>query len=236
VTQAAPAAQPAAELPPAAQVIERFVGAIGGREAVQRYKSRRQTGTFELPAQGISGELELLAAAPDLMRLRVTLPGIGVLEQGFDGRVAWLVNPLTGPMVLDGRARAQVQMDADFYEALHLPDRFAAMETLERTTFEGTPAYKVRLLRRSGEADVEFFAVDSGLLLGTTVSRTTPMGDVQTTTVLSEYRDFGGVLMPTRIRQQVMGVEQIMTIARVEFDTLDRAAFAPPPSIAALVK
>ncbi len=233
----AAAGQPAtSELPPAPALIERFVAAIGGRDAVLRHKTRRQVGTLTLPAQGVSGELEILAAAPDLVRLRVKLAGIGEIEQGFDGRVAWLVNPMTGPMVLDGRARAHMQMDADFYEELHRADRFAALETLERTTFEGTPAYKVRLVRPTGEVDLEFFAVDSGLLLGSVVSRTTPMGEVETTTVLSDYREFGGVRLPTRIRQRVMNVEQVLTIAHVEFDTLDRTAFAPPPAIAALVK
>lgn len=229
-------AQPVGDLPPAPAIIERFVGAIGGREAVLRHKTRRQVGTFSVPAQGVSGDLEILAAAPDLLRVRITLAGIGEIEQGFDGRVAWLVNPMTGPMLLEGKARAQMQMDADFYEALHAPDRFSALETLERTAFEGVPAYKVRCVRPSGEVDVEFFAVDSGLLLGSIVSRATPMGEVHTTTILSDYRAFGGLSMPTRIVQRAMGIEQVLAIARVEFDTLDRAAFAPPPAIAALVK
>lgn len=230
------AAQAASDLPPASQIIERFVRAVGGREALLGHKSRRQVGTFSLPAQGVTGDLEMLAAAPDLVRIRVTIAGIGEIEQGFDGRVAWLVNPMMGPMVLDGRARAHLQMDADFYEELHAPERFSTVETLERATFDGVPAYAVRLTRRSGEVDVEYFAIDSGLLVGTVARRVTPMGEVETTTVLSDYREFGGVKLPMRIVQRAMGIEQVLTIARVEFDTLDRAAFAPPPAIAALVK
>lgn len=225
-----------ADLPPARDIIDRFVAAIGGADAVRKFKSRRAVGTFSVPAQGISGALEVLAAAPDRQLLRIAVSGLGEVQQGFDGRVAWLIDPMTGPRVLEGAAYSQMQMDADFYGELHDAKHYTKIETVGREEFEGIQAYKVRLIRPSGEEDFEYFAVDSGLLVGNSVTRMSPMGPLPAITVFGEYKDFGGVKLATRIVQKVMGVEQIMTVTTVEHDKVDASAFALPAPIKALVK
>jgi len=127
-------------------------------------------------------------------------------------------------------------MDADFYGELHDAKHYPKIETVSREDFEGMPAYKVRLLRPSGEEDFEYFAVDSGLLVGNSVTRMSPMGPMPATTVFSEYKDVGGLRIATRVVQKVMGVEQVMTLTTIEHDKLDASAFALPASIRALVK
>jgi hypothetical protein len=229
-------AQDAAKLPSGREVVDRYVEAIGGKAAVTKYKSTRVEGTFSVPAQGLKGTLEVLSAAPDRFLLRVTLPGVGEIANGFDGTVGWLMDPMMGPMLLEGEALAEMKIDADYYGALHDGAHYKSLETVERTVFEGTPVYKVRVERRTGGEDFEFYAVASGLLVGSTGKRTLPMGTFDVTNVLSDYEDFGGLRLATRSRQRMMGIEQVMTIGSVEFDTVDGAAFALPPPIKALVK
>jgi len=178
----------------------------------------------------------VLAAAPDRQLLRIGVSGLGEIQQGFDGRVAWLIDPMTGPRVLEGAAYSQMQMDADFYGELHDAKHYTKIETVAREEFEGVPAFKIRLIRPSGEEDFEYFAVDSGLLVGNSVTRISPMGPMPAIAVFSEYKDFGGVRIATRIVQKVMGVEQIMTLITVEHDKVNPSAFALPASIKALVK
>jgi hypothetical protein len=229
-------AQDAAKLPTGREVIDRYVEAIGGRAAVMKYTSTKVTGTFSVPSQGLNGTMEILTAAPDHFLLRVTLPGVGEIANGFDGTVGWMMDPMMGPMLLKGESLAQMKVDADYFAALHDDANVKSLQTVERTVFEGTPAYKVRVERPSGGADFEFYDVASGLLLGSTGRRTLPMGSFDVTNVLSDYKDFGGLRLPTRSRQRMMGMEQVMTIAAVEFDAVSAAAFALPPQIEALVK
>jgi hypothetical protein len=229
-------AQDAATLPSGREVVDRYVEAIGGKAAVTKHKTTRVEGTFSVPAQGLNGTLEVLSAAPDRFLLRVTLPGVGQIANGFDGTVGWLVDPMMGPMLLQGAALAEMKADADYYGALHDDGTYRSLETVERTVFEGTPVYKVRVERRSGGEDFEFYDIASGLLAGSTGKRTLPMGTFDVTTVLSDYKDFGGLRLATRSRQRMMGIEQVMTIGSVEFDTVDATTFALPPSIKALVK
>lgn len=223
-------------LPPARTIVDRYVEATGGRDALKKHSSRRAVGKISMPAQGVEGDLEILAARPDLMRLRMTLPGVGEIQSGYDGRIGWTVNPLTGPMLQQGKSLEQLKLDADFDSSLHSDKQFTSLETIEKTTFEGRPAYKVKAVRPTGDEDLEFFDVETGLMLGAIVTRESPMGPVKATHVTSDYKQYGGTKIASKITQRLMGTEQIITITAVEFDTVDKAAFVPPPQIQALVK
>jgi hypothetical protein len=212
------------------------VQAIGGREAVLRHSSLRAVGTFSMPAQGIAGTVERFAARPDRFRERVAMSGVGDMQLGFDGSVGWMVTPMTGPMVLTGKQLEQLRRDAEFDAALHDPSGFTALETVEHVEFEGRPAYKVRALRTNGDEDFEFFDADNGLLIGSIVTRESPLGTMKATNVMSDYRAFSGLQLPTRQVQRVLGTEQVVTITSVEFGGVDPKTFAPPASILALVK
>jgi len=223
-------------LPAGRAVIDRFIDAMGGADTLRKYRSQRAIGTFEVPGPGIHGQIEVLSAAPNLMRQRLMVPGLGAVESGFDGTVGWLDDPTIGPMVLDGKALEQMKVDADFYAALHGDHLYRTIETVERTTFEGTAAYKVRLVTASGDEQFEYFSIESGLLVGGQSVRVLPMGEFPTTTVMNEYKSFGGLRLATRWVQRSMGVEQTITITNVEFDGVDPAVFALPDRIKALVK
>ena len=110
------------------------------------------------------------------------------------------------------------------------------MTTVEKTTFEGRPAYKVRLVKKSGAEDFQFYDVETGLKAGTLTTRTTPMGTISGTTVETDYKKFGNMLVPTTIRQTVMGVQQVITVSSVTYDKVPAEAFTPPAAIQALLK
>lgn len=223
-------------LPPARTLVDRFVAATGEKDVMAKHTSRRAVGHISMPAQGVEGDVEILSARPNLMRLRMTIPGVGEIQSGYDGKTGWSVNPLTGPMLMQGRSFDQMKADSDFDVSLHPDTIYKSLETVEKTTFEGRPAYKVRALRVTGEEDLEFFDVENGLMLGAIVTRESPMGPMKATHVNSDYKDFGGVKMASKITQRLMGTEQVITIAEVEYDKVDKSAFVPPAQIQALIK
>lgn len=224
------------KLPAAREIIDRYIEASGGREAMARHESRRAVGRISMPAQGVEGDVEIFAARPALMRLRMTIPGVGEIQSGYDGKVAWSLNPLTGPMLMQGKALEQTKADADFDSSLHPDTLYKLLETVEKTTFEGRPAYKVRAVRTNGDEDFEYYDAENGLLLGAEVTRESPMGPVKATHVTSDYKDFGGVKIASRVAQRLMGTEQVITISQIEFDKVDKSVFDLPPAIQALVK
>jgi len=231
-----PQSQAPARLPAAREIIDRHIKEIGGRAAILAQTSTHTTGTVSLPAAGLTGKLEAFHAKPNKFLQRMTLPGIGDLEEGFDGTVGWSISPLTGPTIIDGKQLEQRGFDADFFEELKAPDRYQSITTVEKTTFDGRPAYKIRLLKHTGEEDVEFYDVESGLKAGAISTRESPMGPIQGTTVTTDYKKFGLLLQPTTMKLSLMGTQMIMSVSNLEYGNVDPSRFVPPAQIKALIK
>ena len=101
-------------MPSARDVVDRHIAAIGGEAAYKGVKSIHATGRFEIPAQRITGDLDLFEGRPDKQLYRVNVPGVGRVENGYNGKVGWTVSPLSGPEVLSGRQLSEVADDAWF--------------------------------------------------------------------------------------------------------------------------
>jgi hypothetical protein len=226
---------PAAALPPARSIVDRHIQAIGGADALRRHQSMHVTGTLTMAAAGIEGRLDAYAARPNKSLLRVSLGGVGEVTEAFDGQIGWSISPLTGPMLLEGRQLEEKRFDAEYDHELRSEARYTSLTTIERIEFEGRPCYKVRLVRTIGGEDFEFYDVDTGLKAGSVTTRETPMGTVTGTTIESEYRRFGSLLHPTTVRSRIGGVEQIVTITRIEYDSVPSSIFDMPPDIRALL-
>jgi hypothetical protein len=233
----APAPERDAALPSARQVIDRHIAAIGGRAAILARTSSHASGSMSIPSTGMTGSVDVFAAKPDKSLFRMTIGGIGAIEEGFDGTIGWSLSPMTGPALVQGKELEQKRFESDFFSDLHPDERYDAMWTVEKTDFEGRPCYKVRLVRRgSSSEEFEFYDVETGLKAGGISTRESPMGPITSTSVESNYRKFGPLLQPTTIKATAMGLQQVITIANVEYDNVDPAVFEPPATIKALVK
>jgi hypothetical protein len=231
-----PNTQATESLPAARTIVDRHIKEVGGREAILAQTTTYATGTVSLPAAGLTGKLEAFHAKPNKFLQRMTLPGIGEIEEGFDGTVGWSISPLTGPTLLDGKQLEQRKFDADFFHELKANDRYESMTTLEKTTFEGRPAYKIRLLKKGGEEDFEFYDAETGLKAGTISTRDSPMGPMESTLAWTDYKKFGGLLQPATTKVSVMNTQMILAITTVEYGKVDPSVFTLPPAIKALIK
>lgn len=242
LAQATAAAPPAAQTPadtalPAAQaVIDRHIEASGGRKALDAINSVALKGTVSIPANGMTGTVEASFARPNKMTSKMTLAGIGEIQEGFDGTTAWSLSPMTGPMLATGEELAQKAFDADFDRTLGTAQKYESMKTAEKTTFEGRPVYRLELTRKGGGTDIEFYDVETGLKAGSTIERVNPMGTISLTSVLTDYKKFGDLMQPTVMKQTVSGVQIVTTFTTIEFNTVDAAVFALPAPIKALIK
>lgn len=232
---AAPQAAPA-ELPSAKSIIDRHIEASGGRAALMARSSSHVVGTLAIPANGMKGKLEIFAAKPNKMLSKTSLEGIGEILEGFDGTVGWTINPMTGPLLSSPKEVEQKKIDLDFYGDLNVEKKYKTIKTLEKTTFEGRPVYKVALTKHDGTDDIQYFDAETGLKAGSQATRETPMGAITATVTVAEYKKFGGFLAPAKIKQSTMGVEMILTFDTIEHDNVDPAVFDLPPAIKALIK
>jgi hypothetical protein len=181
--------------------------------------------------------MEILAARPNKTVLRMTIPGMGEVAEGFDGTHGWAVSPMTGPMLSTGAELEERKHAAHFDSELREDSRYEYIKTVEKTTFEGRPVYKLALKRKGGTTeDIEYYDVETGLRAGGEVTRNSAMGAVNVVAIQTDYKKFGAVMFPTTVRQKMMGTEQIMTFTSIEHDVVDPASFELPAAVKVLVK
>jgi hypothetical protein len=230
----APATAP--QLPSGSSILERYVAAIGGRDALLSHRSVHASGTLSMPAAGLTGTLDIYGATPNRTLLKVAFPGVGDVFEGFDGTHAWTMSAMSGPMLLEGKALEEKRFDSEFNSELRADSRYQSVTTLEETDFEGRRCYKVRLVRKTGGEDIEFYDVATGLRAGRIGTRETLLGPVTTTMVETDYKKFGNLVQPTTLRTQGGGVVQVIRIAWTEYDRVPASIFELPPAIMALLR
>jgi hypothetical protein len=196
----------------------------------------RLRGRFEISGQNITADFEELAVRPDKLLMRADIAGVGHTEQGYDGRIAWTIDPQTGPRLLKDRERDEARADADFDGPLHLPEHVSALTTAGRVEFDGHPAFKVKVVLTTGVEQDEYFDTQSGLEIGWEARRSTQLGIVPMTAFLRDYKKFGPIMQPTTLVQKALFVEQVLHVTSVEYDVVSSNVFDPPPAIKALVK
>jgi hypothetical protein len=218
-------------LPAADVIIAKYIEAIGGKDALMKATSRHSVGKFSVPAQNLTGDLEVFSAAPNKQVVRISLPSIGEIRSGFDGETGWMMHPMMGNQVAEGARLEEMKSNAEFVEPLRYEKYVASMETVEQTDFEGKPCYKVKVVGKDGKESFEFFETDTGLQRGSSGQNETPMGPVDVVTFNAEWIEADGLKFPARTVQKLMGQEQIVTIEKVELNKVDASVFAIPEEI-----
>jgi hypothetical protein len=224
----------AQRLPEAAALAARHDSLVGGRAALEALASLRLLGTFSIPAAGIDAPVEIIKRKPNQYLFRTSLGEVGEVLQGFDGEIAWSVQPGQAPRILQGDELERVREQADFFGDLHDLSRFVSAETVGETDFAGRRAWEVRMIRPSGDTLFEYFEVESGLSIGGAVTAGSMTGRVRLLTILSEYKAYGTLLLATRVTQRAPEFETVLVIQFVEFDAVREEDLLPPPAVRAL--
>ncbi|HJU72950.1 MAG TPA: hypothetical protein VJ717_04325 [Gemmatimonadaceae bacterium] len=220
-------------LPAAKDLIAKYVEAVGGVEAFKKYKSVRVKAALDIPAQGMSGTLTILSRLPNETMMKIEIPGIGEMKQGSNGEVAWFSNPMQGSRVITGKEAEAMTEGPDPLNYLRLSSNIASSETVEKATFDGKECYKVKHTYKSGRTSFDCFSPTDGLIIATVAKQSTPMGDVEQTTILSAYKDFNGMKRPTTMVIEAQGFQQVLTISEVTFDDVQESEMVLPPDIQA---
>lgn len=102
-------------LPTVQQVMDRYVSALGGRDAIFKHKSMTLRGKFFVGTeQGPSLDRTVYYKGGKML-FEIALPNNGRYQEGFDGKVAWQFHSQTGPAISEGNEVKAKERDADMY-------------------------------------------------------------------------------------------------------------------------
>lgn len=223
-------------LPTPDAIIARYVEVTGGKAAYEKRTSEIATGTVDYAAQGLKGTLERYSEAPDKSYTAIEFQGVGKFESGVANGVAWEKSNLLGPRVKSGVEKSQALREAVFNHELNWKKLYDKAETAGVETIDGEECYKVVFTPADGKPETTYYQKKSGLVVKVGMVTVNQMGDVPVEEVVSDYKNFDGVLMPSKVVQRAAGQEIIMTIDTVKVNQpIPADRFEPPADIKALL-
>jgi hypothetical protein len=220
-----------AMMPKVDTVLEKYVKAIGGKAALLKINSRFSKGTFEISSlAGVKGTLEVYEKAPNLQVAMLTIPGIGTQAEGFNGTLAWALEPDSG-VVHDktGLELASAKRDAEFYEEIKLRELYPRM-TLKGVEKVGAhAAYLVEAVPQTGSPERLYFDTQTGLLLRKDSEEEGEGGKRSVEEYYDDYRAVDGVRLPFSIRQVSPGMNVTIKLTEVKQNVpVDNSKFNKP--------
>jgi hypothetical protein len=222
-------------LPAARDLIQRYAKDMGGN-AWMSHTSARMKATMEFAGIGMKADIEAVNVfSSKAYLMKMTIPGMGEVVQGFDGTTAWVKEPTTGARLLTGAEAEQVVEEADPEASLRTTKNIVSSETVEKTSMNGKDCYKVKHTWKSGRVTHDCFGVSDGLLVATTSKQVSAMGELEVTQFYSEYKEMAGIKRATVMSGQMMGQELKTTLTSWEWDTVKPADTEPPADIKALL-
>jgi hypothetical protein len=222
-------------LPTAQQVMDHYVNALGGRDSIFKHKAMTVRGKFlEGSDNGPSMDRTVYYKDGKIL-YEIVLPDGSRYQEGFNGDVAWQLHPKNGPAISEGDEVKSKQRDADMYYPARILDYFSSMDVVEMAEFEGHTCYHLKGTNKWGKVNEQFFDTMTGLLIGYRFNSAWRGGSGDEIEVFSDYKDFGGWLMPTRDTNKSADGTQVQTTTSISFGDVADSVFTLPDSIKALL-
>jgi len=181
--------------PPADQLIEKCIHAIGGAAAIDKVSSRVMKGNIEFGDK--SFPIDIYSKAPDA-RVSFTHMPEGDSVTAFNGREGWLGMPGGRLREMHGGDLDGASIDADLHLATHLKQMFSEVKTRGTEKIDDHETYVV-IGQREGKPPIElYFDEQSGLLVRLVRYGETALGRLPTQIDYADYHEVDGVKIPYR--------------------------------------
>lgn len=215
------------------QIIQKHIDAEGGADKINAVQTMKASGTASLMGGQIEAPVTVVVKRPSSMRLEISVQGKSIVT-AFDGTTAWNIIPFTSPdpQKSNEEDTQAIKDDSDFVGG-PLFDYKAKGNTVEligKEDVEGSPAYKIKVTRKSGNVQYLYLDAQNFLTMRTSGKRKQMGQELDLEINHGNYKPVNGVMVPFSIDQKNAG-KSIMhfTMEKVEMDVpVDDAIFRMP--------
>lgn len=210
----------------AESIYEKYIEALGGRSKLEKVKSLYRELSMEVA--GAPMALTMISAKQKGMFLQEIKMGENVVQkQVFDGK-----NGKSGGMMgnkeLTEEDLENMAKEAEMFPVLNYNEDGNSFRVAGIEEINGSDAYKVMVTDKDGDTSVEYFNVESGLLVKTIQTVEGENGESQTiTTEVTSYTEVDGIMFRDEVIQTAG--EQTFSMKNTETrvnDKLDKKMFA----------
>ena len=216
-------------LPTIDAILNKYVDAIGGRQAQEKIKSRVIKGRVELSGSDSWGQIEIYAKAPNKSLTIMNVAPMGQVKRGYDGCTAWNVGETIGSQTLTGAALSVFSAGTDFYREIKLSELYPGIRLMGRMKEKDGEFYLVEGYPTIGSAETMYFESQSGLLTGRDLIQQTPRGPIRVEMRYSDWREVDGVKLPFKITQSMPNLKFVFTVREIKHNLpVDDKLFEKP--------
>lgn len=197
-------------------VIENYLSAIGGREALERIKD--MTIRMAMESQGMQFESEMIRKAPDKFSMSIHM-GENLLSKTIcDGQSA-KISGLSGEQVLEGDELEKMKLQAMFMPELDYAGKGFSLELMAVENVDGKKAYKIGVTDPAGHSSLVWYDCQNGFRLREESTEETPQGPITQTTGFGDYREVDGVSFPYTMHILAGPQSITMTVTGIQLNT-----------------
>jgi photosynthetic reaction center cytochrome c subunit len=207
------------------QVLDKYIQALGGRDAIAKLTSRVRKGTLTNRA-GQASPLTIEETAAGQVRVSVaSAPGIA---RASDGSSGWTQS---GDRVraLDRVESLNAAMQADLALGLQVREQFSALAVRAYDRVNGKAVVIVEGRRAGGTTETLYFDRATGLLVRRAARLATPLGQLPSQIDYDDYRPVDGIQTPFEVKVtdwESLSVERFSEVAHNQ--GVDSVRFAAP--------
>lgn len=225
-------ASKAQSLPTTQQVMDRYIKAIGGRDAI--FKHNSMTIREKLEAGDVSVDRTVYYKDRKMFE-DIALPNNGRYQSGYNGTTAWEWSSTGGADITKGEEAKSKVREADMHYPGRILDYFSSMDVVDVVDFEGHTCYHLKGTNNWGKVNEHFYDTTTGLLIGYRFNSAWRGGAGDESEVFSDYKSFDGWLIPTRIAHKEPKRTLTEVVSSVTFDDVPDSTFALPEPVQALL-
>lgn len=201
-----------------AELQEKSIKAVGGKEALEKFANRKMVSTVKIVDAGLEAELSNFVDSQGNYFESMEIAGYGKFQQGINGDVSWSFDPINGPRLIKGKERAQLLRSARMQPTLWMTrDHQSAVKAGEETV--DTIACTIYDLKTNDGAIHKYWVGDEdGLVRKVSMTVESPMGQIPIQVKTSEYKAIDGIQYPHMMRMK-QGVQNMaVTVVSIEHD------------------
>jgi hypothetical protein len=224
------AAQASPITPTVEQILDKYVQALGGKEAVQKPATCVMKGSITTPATGEKGSIEVYRKAPNKQLIVIDIASNGgPTPQGYNGSAAWYVDPDDGPQDMDPDGAAAMKFQSEFYRDIRLKELYSRFAFGGTAKVGGRDAYVIEATRRDGGQEKMYFDTASGLMVRNDTPYVTPDGEGTMESIFEDFQAVDGIQMAFTVRQSTPDFDYVIRYQEIRYNVpIDDAKFEKP--------
>jgi len=221
----------------AEEIMNNFIKASGA-EAQSKIKSMILVQYMQISGQNLKATVFTYTKEPNKLLTVTDMPPVGKIRQGFDGKIAWSDNPIQGLRKLEGEEKELFTQSLAANNPSKTKELYKKMEYVGREKLNDRDVDVIKLTPKVGKPQTQYFDVETHLMVRQVSEMAGPTGNTPYDVTLLDYKDYNGLMLPSKTVAKVAMMEMVIGIDRVKFDVaIDDKVFAyPAPTKSAVTK